>query len=104
VIHPWPHPLRAQSSHPAIAAAFKDYRRAFWSVVLFSSLVNMRMLAGPLYVPQVYDRVLASYSVATLIALSILLCFCTWQRSRRHCDPWKLGHRRATSSFGAPPP
>jgi ATP-binding cassette subfamily C protein len=32
------------------------------------------MLAGPLYMLQVYDRVLASYSIPTLIALSILLC------------------------------
>jgi ATP-binding cassette subfamily C protein PrsD len=65
---------RAQAHHPAIAAAFKDCRRAFWSVALFSALVNMLMLAGPLYMLQVYDRVLASHSVPTLIALSILLC------------------------------
>jgi len=31
------------------------------------------MLAGPLYMLQVYDRVLASHSVPTLIALSVLL-------------------------------
>jgi ATP-binding cassette subfamily C protein len=43
-------------------------------VALFSAVVNMLMLAGPLYMLQVYDRVLASHSVATLIALSILLC------------------------------
>jgi ATP-binding cassette subfamily C protein len=34
----------------------------------------MLMLAGPLYMLQVYDRVLTSHSVPTLIALSILLC------------------------------
>ena len=33
----------------------------------------MLMLAGPLYMLQVYDRVLASHSVPTLIALSIFL-------------------------------
>jgi ATP-binding cassette subfamily C protein len=60
--------------HPAIAAALKDCRRAFWSVALFSAVVNMLMLAGPLYMLQVYDRVLASHSVSTLIALSALLC------------------------------
>jgi ATP-binding cassette subfamily C protein len=32
------------------------------------------MLAGPLYMLQVYDRVLASHSVPTLVALSVLLC------------------------------
>jgi ATP-binding cassette subfamily C protein len=37
-------------------------------------MVNILMLAGPLYMLQVYDRVLASYSVPTLVALSALLC------------------------------
>jgi ATP-binding cassette, subfamily C, bacterial PrsD len=35
--------------------------------------VNLLMLAGPLYMLQVYDRVLSSRSVPTLIALSIFL-------------------------------
>jgi PrtD family type I secretion system ABC transporter len=60
--------------HPAIAAAFRDCRRAFRSVALFSAVVNLLMLAGPLYMLQVYDRVLASHSVPTLIGLSVLLC------------------------------
>ena len=65
---------RMQALHPAIAAAFRDCRRAFWSVALFSAVVNLLMLAGPLYMLQVYDRVLASHSVPTLVALSVLLC------------------------------
>ena len=40
---------------------------------MFSGMVNILMLAGPLYMLQVYDRVLASHSVPTLIALSLLL-------------------------------
>jgi len=36
-------------------------------------MVNLLMLAGPLYMLQVYDRVLSSRSVPTLIALSIFL-------------------------------
>src|SRR5438045_9465876 len=67
-----PHPSRARA-HPAIAAAFKDCRRVFWSVALFSAMVNLLLLAGPLYMLQVYDRVLTSHSVPTLIALSLLL-------------------------------
>src|SRR4029077_20773928 len=47
---------------------------AFRSVALFSAVVNLLMLAGPLYMLQVYDRVLASHSVPTLIGLSVLLC------------------------------
>ncbi|HEY0438960.1 MAG TPA: type I secretion system permease/ATPase [Xanthobacteraceae bacterium] len=56
-----------------MAAALKDCRRAFWSVALFSGAVNVMMFAGPLYMLQVYDRVLASRSVPTLVALSLLL-------------------------------
>ena len=59
--------------HPELAAALKDCRRAFGSVAVFSAVVNILMLAGPLYMLQVYDRVLTSRSVPTLIALTILL-------------------------------
>jgi PrtD family type I secretion system ABC transporter len=60
-------------THPDVAAALRDCRRAFASVALFSGVVNLLMLAGPLYMLQVYDRVLNSRSVPTLIALSLLL-------------------------------
>src|SRR5438067_11182783 len=59
--------------HPELAAALGDCKRAFWSVAAFSAVVNILMLAGPLYMLQVYDRVLTSRSVPTLIALTILL-------------------------------
>jgi PrtD family type I secretion system ABC transporter len=62
-----------QQAHPELAAALKDCRRAFRSVALFSGVVNVLMLAGPLYMLQVYDRVLASRSVPTLVALSLFL-------------------------------
>jgi PrtD family type I secretion system ABC transporter len=61
------------STHPDVAAALRDCRRAFASVAVFSGIVNLLMLAGPLYMLQVYDRVLSSRSVPTLMALSILL-------------------------------
>ncbi len=65
--------IASGSVHPGITAALADCRRAFWSVAMFSGIVNLLMLAGPLYMLQIYDRVLASRSVPTLIALSILL-------------------------------
>ena len=40
---------------------------------LFSLVINLLMLASPLYMMQVYDRVLASHSEETLIALSVLV-------------------------------
>ena len=61
---------RPSPGHPA---AFKDCSRIVWGVALFSAVVNILMFAGPLYMLQVYDRVLASQSVPTLVALSLLL-------------------------------
>jgi ATP-binding cassette subfamily C protein PrsD len=61
------------SVHSDVPAALKDCRRAFWSVAVFSGGVNLLMLAGPLYMLQIYDRVMASRSVPTLIALSVFL-------------------------------
>lgn len=39
---------------------------------LFGAVVNVLMLTGPLYMLQVYDRVLAARSVETLVALSLI--------------------------------
>ena len=50
-------------------------RGLFWSTGVFSFFVNMLMLTGPLYMMQVYDRVLGSRSEATLVALSLLVVF-----------------------------
>lgn len=41
----------------------------------FSIFVNLLMLTGPLYMLQVYDRVLGSRSEETLVALSLLVAF-----------------------------
>jgi PrtD family type I secretion system ABC transporter len=45
----------------------------FFSVFAFSCVVNILMLTGPLFMLQVYDRVLASGSVPTLLALSAIV-------------------------------
>lgn len=44
----------------------------FMAVGLFSVFVNLLMLTGPIYMLQIYDRVLGSRSEETLVALSIL--------------------------------
>ena len=44
-----------------------------WERGAFSGVVNLLMLAGPLYMLQIDDRVLGSRSVPTLIALSAFL-------------------------------
>ena len=59
--------------HSPVAAALKAASRAFVGVAVFSSAVNLLMLAGPLYMLQIYDRVLGSHSIPTLLALSAFL-------------------------------
>ncbi|WP_205647818.1 type I secretion system permease/ATPase [Acuticoccus yangtzensis] len=51
----------------------KAARSALIGVALFSCLVNLLMLTGPIYMLQIYDRVLASGSVPTLVALSAIV-------------------------------
>ena len=55
-----------------LRAARSDQRALLWTVGLFSVFVNLLLLTGPLYMLQVYDRVLGSRSEATLVALSLL--------------------------------
>jgi ATP-binding cassette subfamily C protein len=46
-----------------------------WSIAGFSMVVNALMLTGPLYMLQVYDRVIGSGSEETLVALTVLITF-----------------------------
>jgi ATP-binding cassette subfamily C protein len=59
--------------HEAVRAALRECRRAFGGVAGLSSVFNLLMLAGPLYMLQIYDRVLSSRSVPTLVALSLFI-------------------------------
>ena len=58
-----------------LRAARRESRTLYWAVGIFSFFVNMLMLTGPLYMMNVYDRVLGSRSLETLIALSVLVTF-----------------------------
>jgi len=58
-----------------LRAARSESRSLFWFVGIFSFFVNLLMLTGPLYMLNVYDRVLGSRSLETLIALSVLVAF-----------------------------
>lgn len=50
-------------------------RGLIWGVAVFSFFVNLLMLTGPIFMLQVYDRVLGSRSEETLLALFILMAF-----------------------------
>ena len=58
-----------------LVAARRDERGLFFAVGLFSLFVNLLMLVGPLFMLQVYDRVLGSRSEETLLALFGLVAF-----------------------------
>ncbi len=66
---------RSGLSHGAaeLRLAFKAQRGLFVAAIIFSSAVNLLMLTSPLYMLQVYDRVLGSQSEATLVALTLLM-------------------------------
>ncbi|MBC5764734.1 type I secretion system permease/ATPase [Ramlibacter albus] len=51
------------------------FRREFIIVGVLSAIVNVLMLAPTLYMMQVYDRVLVSYSEVTLMAVSLITLF-----------------------------
>ena len=56
-----------------LAAALRQCRKAFVSVGAFSALINVLMLTGPLFMLQVYDRVLPSRSIPTLVGFVVLV-------------------------------
>ncbi|WP_375262658.1 type I secretion system permease/ATPase [Palleronia sp.] len=58
-----------------LKAVRAESRGLFFAVGVFSLFVNLLMLTGPLYMLQVYDRVLGSRSEATLVALTLLMAF-----------------------------
>ncbi|MAQ81838.1 MAG: type I secretion system permease/ATPase [Maritimibacter sp.] len=58
-----------------LRAARAENRPLFIFVGVFSFFVNLLMLTGPLFMLQVYDRVLGSRSEATLLALFLVMAF-----------------------------
>lgn len=63
-----------KSSEPTpLKQAMRAARPSLVITGMFSLFINLLMLAGPLYMLQVYDRVLPSSSIDTLVALSVLL-------------------------------
>ncbi|MEP4344046.1 MAG: type I secretion system permease/ATPase, partial [Lentilitoribacter sp.] len=54
-----------------IQTSFKSLTPTYVGVGLLSLVINLLMLTGPLYMLQIYDRVLASGSVPTLLVISL---------------------------------
>lgn len=69
--------------------ALRASKRGFFAAGFFSLFINLLMLTAPLYMLQVYDRVVASRSLETLLFLTMMMVFMfavmgtlEWVRSR----------------------
>ncbi|MDD2943140.1 MAG: type I secretion system permease/ATPase [bacterium] len=63
--------------------------RSAWLVIVITVMMNLLMLTIPIYSLQIYDRVLTSHSIATLVFLTLIACiliaaygFLEWIRLR----------------------
>lgn len=65
----------AEPGESELLAERRRGRHLYWAAALFSVFANLLMLTGPIYMLQVYDRVLGSGSVPTLVALTGLVAF-----------------------------
>jgi ATP-binding cassette subfamily C protein len=63
------------SSSSELAHVLKRWRTAFFGVGVFSALINVLTLTGAFYMLQIYDRVIPSQSIPTLVGLSVLAAF-----------------------------
>lgn len=57
---------------PSIRSALSATKEAFTGIAILSAVSNVLMLVSPIFMMQVYDRVLTSHSIPTLAALSML--------------------------------
>lgn len=64
--------MRNVRSGNPIVTTLKACKATILSLLIFSAIINILMLTGSFYMLQVYDRVLLSYSVPTLIMLSMI--------------------------------
>jgi ATP-binding cassette, subfamily C, bacterial EexD len=60
---------------PVLQAIARASRSAVFSAALFSLFLNLLMLVPSLYMLQVYDRVLSTGSVPTLVVLTVITVF-----------------------------
>ncbi|MES0871732.1 MULTISPECIES: type I secretion system permease/ATPase [Pseudovibrio] len=59
-----------QPKRPLVSEAFGASRSGYAGVGVLSLVINLLMLTGPMFMLQIYDRVLASHSVPTLVIIA----------------------------------
>lgn len=68
-----PNGRRGGNPPSELRLALQHSSKAFMAVGVFSFFVNLLMLTSPIYMLQVYDRVLTARSEATLVYLSLII-------------------------------
>ena len=88
--------MSAPRPRDPLATALRACLRAFAFVAAFGAAINLLFLTIPLYMMQIFDRVVASRSFDTLLFLTLmafagvsLLAFLDYQRTRFGDWPWK---------------
>lgn len=56
------------------ASAIRQCKGLIWTAAIFSGGVNLLFLASPIYLVEVYNRVIPSGSISTLVVLTVGLC------------------------------
>jgi len=65
--------LSAPSPDDPVTLRLHESTRRMIGIAIFSGVVNVLMLSGSLYMLQVYDRVIPSRNLATLLGLSLMV-------------------------------
>ena len=66
-------PLSSIDGDDPVAVGLRQSARRMVGIAGFSGVVNVLMLSGSLYMLQVYDRVIPSRNIATLLGLSLMV-------------------------------
>jgi ATP-binding cassette subfamily C protein len=68
--------FRSSAKNPnVISEAFRATRPGFLTAIFFSLFINILAFVSPLYMLQIYDRVISSRNTMTLIALTVIAVF-----------------------------
>ena len=79
-----PNTGRASSDPTELERAVGACRSAFTVCAVFSLAINLLMLVSPIYMLQVYDRVLTTGRVETLLMLTLIATIISPQESAPH--------------------
>jgi ATP-binding cassette subfamily C protein len=69
---PVAHQRRTADAKTPLSAGLRAIRPTVRSVVIFSGFINLLLFVSPLYMLQLYDRVLSSRSIGTLVSLTVI--------------------------------